>query len=291
MTITASLVKELRDRTGAGMMECKKALVEVDGDLDTAQELLRKIGQASASKKAGRIAAEGQISVATSDTTAVIVEVNCETDFVAKDKNFGAFASYVAELVLQHSPADIDALLALQLPTGESLEEARTALVAKIGEKIEVRRFEVIRVRGAIGSYLHGAKIGVLVDVNGGDEDLRKDLAMHIAASAPTRVSADDVAVDEVEKERKFLEEQAAQEGKPPEIVAKMVEGRLRKYLNEITLLGQSFVKDPDIKVGKLLQQADATVHSFVRLEVGEGIEKKVENFAEEVQAQVNAQS
>jgi elongation factor Ts len=291
MTITASLVKELRDRTGAGMMECTKALVEVDGDLDTAQELLRKIGQASASKKAGRIAAEGQISVATSDTTAVIVEVNCETDFVAKDENFGAFASYVADLVLQHSPADVDALLALQLPTGESLEDARTALVAKIGEKIEVRRFEVVPVRGAIGSYLHGAKIGVLVDVNGGDEDLRKDLAMHIAASAPTRVSADDVAVDEVEKERKFLEEQAAQEGKPPEIVAKMVEGRLRKYLNEITLLGQSFVKDPDIKVGKLLQQADASVHSFVRLEVGEGIDKKVENFAEEVQAQVNAQS
>ena len=291
MTITASLVKELRDRTGAGMMECKKALVEVDGDLDAAQEWLRKIGQASASRKAGRIAAEGQISVATSDTTAVIVEVNCETDFVAKDENFGAFASYVADLVLQHSPADVDALLALQLPTGGSLEDARTALVAKIGEKIEVRRFEVVPVRGAIGSYLHGAKIGVLVDVNGGDEDLRKDLAMHIAASAPTRVSADDVAVDEVEKERKFLEEQAAQEGKPPEIVAKMVEGRLRKYLNEITLLGQSFVKDPDIKVGKLLQQADASVHSFVRLEVGEGIDKKVENFAEEVQAQVNAQS
>ena len=291
MTITASLVKELRDRTGAGMMECKKALVEVDGDLDAAQELLRKIGQASASKRAGRIAAEGQISVATSDTTAVIVEVNCETDFVAKDENFGAFASYVADLVLQHSPADVDALLALQLPTGESLDDARTALVAKIGEKIEVRRFEVMRVRGDIGSYLHGAKIGVLVDVHGGDEDLRKDLAMHIAASAPTRISADDVAVDEVEKERKFLAEQAAQEGKPPEIVAKMVEGRLRKYLNEITLLGQSFVKDPDIKVGKLLQQADASVHSFVRLEVGEGIEKKVENFAEEVQAQVNAQS
>ena len=181
--------------------------------------------------------------------------------------------------------------MALQLPSGESLEEARNTLVVKIGENIKVRRFEGIQVRGAIGSYLHGARIGVLVDVEGGDEALRKDLAMHIAASSPSRISAEDVPADEVEKERKFLSEQAAQEGKPPEIVAKMIDGRLRKYLNEITLLGQPFVKDTDINIGKLLQQADATVHSFVRLEVGEGIEKKVENFAEEVQAQVNAQS
>ncbi len=291
MSITASLVKELRERTGAGMMECKKALVEVDGDLEAAQELLRKIGQASAIKKSGRIAAEGRIALATSKAAAVIVEVNCETDFVAKDDNFLGFVSQVANMALQHSPADLDTLMALQLPPGESLEEARNTLVAKIGENIKVRRFEVIQVRGAIGSYLHGARIGVLVDVEGGDEALRKDLAMHIAASSPSRISVEDVPADEVEKERKFLSEQAAQEGKPPEIVAKMIDGRLRKYLNEITLLGQSFVKDPDIKVGKLLQQADASVHSFVRLEVGEGIEKKVENFAEEVQAQVNAQS
>ena len=291
MTITASLVKELRERTGAGMMECKKALVEVDGDLEAAQELLRKIGQASAIKKSGRIAAEGRIALATSKAAAVIVEVNCETDFVAKDDNFLGFARQVADMALQHSPADLDTLMALQLPSGESLEEARNTLVAKIDEKIKVRRFEVIQVRGAIGSYLHGARIGVLVDVEGGDEALRKDLAMHIAASSPSRISAEDVPADEVEKERKFLSEQAAQEGKPPEIVAKMIDGRLRKYLNEITLLGQPFVKDTDINIGKLLQQADATVHSFVRLEVGEGIEKKVENFAEEVQAQVNAQS
>lgn len=290
MTITASLVKALRERTGAGMMECKKALVEVDGDLEAAQELLRKIGQASASKKAGRIAAEGRIALSTGDAAAVIVEVNCETDFVAKDDNFLGFTKQVADLALQHLPADLNALMALQLPSGESLEEARNALVAKIGENIKVRRFEVMPVRGAIGSYLHGAKIGVLVDVEGGDETLRKDLAMHIAASAPSRISADDVAADDIEKERKFLSEQAAQEGKPPEIVAKMVEGRLRKYLNEITLLGQPFVKDPDINVGKLLQQADATVHGFVRLEVGEGIEKKLENFAEEVQAQISTQ-
>jgi elongation factor Ts len=291
MTITASLVKELRERTGAGMMECKKALVEVDGDLEAAQELLRKIGQASAIKKSGRIAAEGRIALATSKAAAVIVEVNCETDFVAKDDNFLGFARQVADMALQHSPADLDTLMALQLPSGESLEEARNTLVAKIDEKIKVRRFEAIQVRGAIGSYLHGARIGVLVDVEGGDEALRKDLAMHIAASSPSRISAEDVPADEVEKERKFLSEQAAQEGKPPEIVAKMIDGRLRKYLNEITLLGQPFVKDTDINIGKLLQQADATVHSFVRLEVGEGIEKKVENFAEEVQAQVNAQS
>jgi elongation factor Ts len=291
MTITASLVKELRERTGAGMMECKKALVEVDGDLEAAQELLRKIGQASAIKKSGRIAAEGRIALATSKAAAVIVEVNCETDFVAKDDNFLGFARQVADMALEHSPADLDTLMALQLPSGESLEEARNTLVAKIDEKIKVRRFEAIQVRGAIGSYLHGARIGVLVDVEGGDEALRKDLAMHIAASSPSRISAEDVPADEVEKERKFLSEQAAQEGKPPEIVAKMIDGRLRKYLNEITLLGQPFVKDTDINIGKLLQQADATVHSFVRLEVGEGIEKKVENFAEEVQAQVNAQS
>ena len=291
MSITASLVKELRERTGAGMMECKKALVEVDGDLEAAQELLRKIGQASAIKKSGRIAAEGRIALATSKAAAVIVEVNCETDFVAKDDNFLGFVSQVANMALQHSPADLDTLMALQLPSGESLEEARNTLVAKIGENIKVRRFEVIQVRGAIGSYLHGARIGVLVDVEGGDEALRKDLAMHIAASSPSRISVEDVPADEVEKERKFLSEQAAQEGKPPEIVAKMIDGRLRKYLNEITLLGQPFVKDTDINIGKLLQQADAIVHSFVRLEVGEGIEKKVENFAEEVKAQVNAQS
>jgi elongation factor Ts len=290
MTITASLVKALRERTGAGMMECKKALVEVNGDLEAAQQLLRKIGQASASKKAGRIAAEGRIALSTGDAAAVIVEVNCETDFVAKDANFLGFAKQVAEMALRHAPADLNALMALQLPSGESLEEARNALVAKIGENVKVRRFETMPVRGAIGSYLHGAKIGVLVDVEGGDETLRRDLAMHIAASAPSRISADDVAAEEVDKERKFLSEQAAQEGKPPEIVAKMVEGRLRKYLNEITLLGQPFVKDPDLNVGELLKQADATVHGFVRLEVGEGIEKKVENFAEEVQAQINTQ-
>ena len=291
MTITASLVKELRERTGAGMMECKKALVEVGGDLDAAQELLRKLGQASAGKKSGRIAAEGRIVIAVADDSAVIVEVNCETDFVAKDDNFLNFGTQVADLALQNSPADVDALMALPLASGDSLEDLRKALVAKIGENIQVRRFNLMQISGAIGSYLHGAKIGVLVDVDGGDDSLRKDLAMHIAASAPASVSADDIAEEQLDKERKFLSEQAAQEGKPAEIVAKMVEGRMRKYINEITLLGQPFVKDSDLSVGKLLDQAGASVHGFVRLEVGEGIDKKVEDFAAEVQAQVNAQS
>ena len=221
----------------------------------------------------------------------MIVEVNCETDFVAKDENFLNFGTQVADLALQNSPADVDALMALPSASGDSLEDLRKALVVKIGENIQVRRFNLMQISGAIGSYLHGAKIGVLVDVDGGDDSLRKDLAMHIAASAPASVSANDIAEEQLAKERKFLSEQAAQEGKPAEIVAKMVDGRMRKYINEITLLGQPFVKDSDLSVGKLLDQAGATVHGFVRLEVGEGIDKKVEDFAAEVQAQVNAQS
>ncbi len=290
MTITASLVKELRDKTGAGMMECKKALVETDGDLEAAQEYLRKRGQASAAKKAGRIAAEGRIELALGEAAAAIVEINSETDFVAKDENFVAFARRVADLVLQERPTDIEALMAL--PTGGgTLEDERNALVAKLGENIGVRRFEVLEPAGRIGSYLHGAKIGVLVDLVGGDEQLCRDIAMHVAASSPAYVSADDVPAEQQQRERRILSEQAEREGKPANIVEKMVEGRLRKYLGEITLLGQPFVKDPDVSVGKLLQDAGAAVRAFHRLEVGEGIEKKVENFAEEVQAQVNAQA
>ena len=288
MAITASLVKELREMTGAGMMECKKALVEVDGDLGAAQELLRKKGQASAEKKAGRIAAEGRIELAVGDDAAVIVEVNCETDFVAKDENFIAFANKAAALVLAHRPADVAELMALDVD-GESFEARREELVAKIGENCAVRRFQIIVPEGRVAQYLHGVKIGVLVDIEDGDEQLGKDIAMHVAATGPDCVSTDDVPEETLENERRILAAQAEQEGKPAEIVAKMVEGRLRKYLNEITLLGQPFVKDPDVNVGKLLQGNGATVHSFVRLEVGEGIEKKVENFAEEVQAQVEA--
>ncbi len=275
MTITAGQVKELRELTGAGMMDCKKALTEVGGDLEAARELLRKSGQALANKKAGRIAAEGMIAhlVSEQGDAAVIVEVNCETDFVAKDASFVAFVEQVCRVALQHQPDDVAALMGLDSPAGGTLESERQELVAKIGEKIDVRRFSLIRPQGRLGSYLHGARIGVLVDVTGDDSgELSKDMAMHIAAANPQCVSADDVPADVLEKERKFLTEQAAQEGKPAEIVAKMVEGRLRKFLGEITLEGQAFVKDPDIKVGKLLKDRGAKVCSFVRLEVGEGI-------------------
>ena len=290
MTITASLVKELRELTGAGMMECKKALVETNGDLQAAQEHLRTTGPASAAKKSGRIAAEGRIELALGDSAAAIVEVNCETDFVAKDENFVGFARRAAQLILHEQPVDVAALMALP-GEGGTFEDERKTLIAKIGENIGVRRFEVIAHDGGVGSYLHGVKIGVVVTVEGGDDDLRRDVAMHIAASNPAYLAASDVPADAQDKERQILTDQAAQEGKPANIVEKMVEGRMRKYLGEITLLGQPFVKDPDVTVEKLLQGAGASISGFCRLEVGEGIEKKVENFAEEVQAQVNAQA
>jgi len=291
MSISASLVKDLRDRTGAGMMECKKALVDTGGDIDAAVELLRTRGQAKAEKKAGRVAAEGQIVAATSpagDVT-VIVEVNSETDFVAKDENFVRFARAATEVAAREQPATVEELMALTHPDGGTLEEARRDLVAKIGENIGVRRFEYVRPRGELGSYFHGTRIGVLVDFSGGDAELGKDLAMHIAASNPQYLSPDDVPESLRANERRILSEQAAAEGKSPEIVAKMVEGRLRKYLNEIALVGQPFVKDPDMPVVKLLKERGASIHRFVRLEVGEGIEKKSENIADAVAA-MNAQ-
>lgn len=287
MTISASLVKELRERTGAGMMECKKALIDADGAIDAAQELLRTRGQAKADKKAGRIAAEGQIMTATSpkgDVTA-IMEINCETDFVAKDDNFQRFARLAVDLAAARQPATVDELMMIPAGDGRTLEEARRDLVAKIGENIGVRRLAYVRPSGQLATYFHGTRIGVLVDVVGGDADLGKDLAMHIAASSPRYLSADEVPEDIRANERRILSEQAQGEGKPAEIVAKMVEGRLRKYLNEIVLLGQSFVKDPDVSIEKLLKQRGARVQAFVRLEVGEGIEKKSENIAEAVAA------
>ncbi len=287
MSIAANLVKDLRDRTGAGMMECKKALVDSGGDIGAAVELLRTRGQAKAEKKAGRIAAEGLILTAVSpggDVTAIL-EVNCETDFVAKDETFQRFARAVTELAAREQPATVEALMALRPPGGQTLEEARRDLVAKIGENIGVRRFEYVRPKGNLGGYFHGTRIGVLVDVEGGDAGLGKDLAMHIAASNPRYLSPDDVPETLRASERRILTEQAAGEGKPPEIVAKMVEGRLRKYLNEVALVGQPFVKDPDTSIAKLLKDQGARVHRFVRLEVGEGIERKSENIAEAVAA------
>jgi len=288
MSISASMVKELRERTGAGMMECKKALVETGGDIEAAVEHMRKQGLAKADKKAGRIAAEGLVVVSgTPDgKRAAIVEVNCETDFVSGGDDFQAFAKQVGELVLETRPADLDALLATPVE-GATVEETRRALVAKIGENIGVRRYAVLESDGVVGSYVHGTRIGVLVALEGGDEGLARDLAMHIAASRPQYVDESGVPEAFLAKEREILVEQAAGEGKPAEIVAKMVEGRLRKQLAEITLVGQPFINDPDTRVGKLLSDNGATVQAFVRYEVGEGIEKKEDNFVEEVMSQV----
>lgn len=291
MAITASLVKELRERTGAGMMECKKALVETGGDIEAAIENMRKSGQAKAAKKAGRTAADGVIVMAQNDSAAVMVEVNCETDFVAKDDNFRSFADAVAERVLNSDAADVDTLMALPLHEGEdtTIEEARQALVSKIGENMTVRRFTRVSPVGTLATYSHGVRIGVMVDVTGGEDGLGRDLAMHIAASNPVCVNEDQVPRDMLAKEREITEAQARESGKPDNIIEKMIEGRMRKYLGEITLVGQPFVKDPDTKIGKLLDQQGAKVNGFVRFEVGEGIEKKAEDFREEVMAQAAA--
>jgi elongation factor Ts len=283
------MVKELRERTGAGMMECKKALVETNGDIEAAVEQLRKSGLAQADKKSGRVAAEGKIALAVSadGSEAVMVEVNCETDFVAKDENFMAFIDSVAGNTLESDPADLDTLMATRIGD-DSVEEARQALVAKLGENIQVRRFVRRSSEGSLGAYVHGGKIGVLVDLAGGDDALARDLAMHVAALNPGYVSNDDVPAEIIGKEKEILIAQAQSSGKPPEIIEKMVEGRLRKHLAGITLLGQPFVKDGDLTVGKLLAQTGATVNGFDRLAVGEGIEKKESNFAEEVMQQVS---
>ena len=288
MAVTALMVKELRERTGAGMMECKKALVETNSDMEAAVVHLRKSGLALANKKASRVAAEGQIILAANDpnTEAVMVEVNSETDFVAKDENFLTFANAVAGNALAEATTDVKALMAMNF-NGESLEMARQALVSKIGENIQVRRIVHMNSNGNIGAYIHGGRIGVLVELDGGDSDLALDIAMHIAALDPAYIDVDDVPVDVLEKERQFLVSQAAESGKPPEIIEKMVSGRMRKHLATITLLGQAFVKDGDITVAKFLQQNNASVKGFNRLVVGEGIEKKADNFAEEVMQQV----
>jgi len=289
MAVTAAMVKELRERTGAGMMECKKALVETNGDLDAAIEFLRKSGLAQADKKASRVAAEGRITMALSEDgkEAVMVEVNCETDFVAKDGNFGAFAGAVAQNALNDDPADIEALMNSNID-GESMEEARQALVTKLGENIQVRRFVRVSADDSLGAYVHGGKIGVLINLSGGSEELARDLAMHVAALNPEYVSADDVPADVIAREKDILIAQAESSGKPAEIIEKMVTGRLRKHLSGITLLGQPFVKDGDLTVAKLLDQNGASVTGFRRLAVGEGIEKKQENFADEVMQQVS---
>ena len=287
--ISAALVKELRERTGSGMMECKRALQETGGDIEAAIEHLRKTGQAKADKKAGRVAAEGQIVIRASadGRTMAMIEVNCETDFVAKDDNFKNFANAVAEQVVSQRPADVEALMELRLADGRTIDEARRELIAKIGENIQVRRFSIVSTQsGVMNSYSHGGRIGVIVELNGGNSELAKDIAMHVAASRPLCVSADQVPETVIAKEREIYRAQAEQENKPADIIEKMVEGRVRKYLKEITLLGQPFVKNPDQSVEKLLAGTKASVASFERMELGEGIEKKSDNFAEEVMAQ-----
>ena len=287
MNITADTVKQLRERTGAGMMECKKALVETQGNLDAAAELMRKTGLAKADKKAARVAAEGTVAVERSGLSAVLVEVNCETDFVARSDEFQAFAREIAKTALAKSPDTLEALLGV---AAGSLDEQRRALIAKIGENISVRRFVKVSAAGALGTYIHGSRIGSLVALEGGDEALARDLAMHVAAVNPAYIDASEVPAAILDKEREILTEQTKGEKKPPDIIAKMVEGRLRKYLAEITLMGQPFVKDPDTTVEKLVKKAGAKIVRFVRYEVGAGIEKKQDDFVGEVMAQVKAQ-
>ena len=293
MTVTAEAVKALRERTGAGMMECKKALVEANGDLEAAAEAMRKSGLAKADKKAGRVAAEGVVVIERSadGLTAALLEVNSETDFVARQPDFQGFAHDVAKLALAARPADLEALLAAKLASGKTVEETRRELIARIGENIGVRRFEIVSGAAPLATYLHGTRIGTVVVIEGGDAALGHDLAMHVAAINPQYLSAEDVPAEQVEKEREIFVAQAATDpklaGKPKDVLVKASEGKLRKFLGEITLLGQPFVKDDKQTVAQVLKGANARVLRFVRFEVGAGIEKKQENFAAEVMAQV----
>jgi elongation factor Ts len=286
--ITASMVKELRSRTGLGMMECKKALEEAGGDMNKAEDLLRIRSGAKASKVAGRVAAEGTIGIHMSADRKLgaLVEVNCETDFVAKDQNFAGFAKAVAELAAAGSITDVEALTRARLALGESVEATRQALVMKLGENIGVRRVAVHKAQGRLAHYLHGTRIGVMVDLEGGDETLGKDLAMHVAASKPISVSRDQVAAELIAREREIAKARALESGKPANLVEKIVEGSVQKYLAEVTLLGQPFVKDDKTTVEKLLAAKGAKVHAFTLFIVGEGIEKKAADFAAEVMAQ-----
>ncbi|MCC5852148.1 MAG: elongation factor Ts [Alkalimonas sp.] len=287
MAVTAALVKELRERTGAGMMDCKKALQETNGDIEAAIDEMRKSGLAKAAKKAGRVAAEGTIITRVADGFGVAVEFNCETDFVARDGSFLAFANSVADLVHSQKLFTVEALLAADL-NGSTVEETRAALVAKIGENINVRRIAVVEGE-TIGQYIHSGRIGVLAVLKGGNEDIAKDIAMHVAANNPGFVKPEDVPADVVERERAIQIEIAVNSGKPQEIAEKMVAGRMAKFTGEVSLTGQPFVKDPSISTGEFLKQNGADAVSFIRLEVGEGIEKKEEDFAAEVAAQIAA--
>ncbi len=288
--ITASMVKELRDRTGLGMMDCKKALAEAGGDIEVAIDNMRKSGQAKAAKKAGNIAADGAIIIAQGEGRALLVEVNSQTDFVAKDENFTVFATKVAEIALANNTADVVAISALPYGDGQSIEEARVSLVQKIGENIQIRR--AVLVEGAtLATYRHGLKIGVVVAYTGGDAETGKGVAMHVAAFNPLAINAEDVPAEVLEREKEIFAAKARESGKPENIVEKMITGSLDKYLNEVTLTRQAYVIDNEKKVGDVLKAAGQTVNTIVRLEVGEGIEKKVDDFAAEVAAATAAAS
>jgi len=287
MSIKASMVKELRERTGAGMMECKKSLLETNGDIDGAIELLRTSGQAKAEKKATRIAAEGRIVIANNSSDAVLVEVNSETDFVAKDKNFIDFTNSIAESLLSTDLTELDEFNNCELYDGRTVENVRTDLISTVSENISIRRFDKIKGAENLGFYSHGSRIGAIVSLKGGDKQLSKDMAMHIAASNPVCIQENDVPEDLIIREKRIYTEQALSSGKPPEIAEKIVNGRIRKFFKEITLLGQPFIKDPDRSIQDLLENTNASVIDFFRYEVGEGIEKSQENFAEEVMKQI----
>ena len=288
--ITAQMVKELRDLTGLGMMECKKALAETGGDMKASEDLLRIRSGAKASKAAGRTAAEGMVGayITPDRKSGALVEVNCETDFVARNEDFVNFVRNLAQLLAAESLRSTEALSSAALSTGENVEEFRKALVMKLGENINIRRFKRYDTQGQLASYVHGAKIGVMIDYSGGDEALGKDLAMHVAASKPICVSEDQVSPELLARERAIYSAQAAESGKPADIVARMVDGRIAKYLAEVTLLGQPYVKNPDQTVEKLLGSRSVKVNDFTLYVVGEGIERKTDDFASEVMAQVN---
>ena len=291
MTISAALVKELRERTGAGMMDCKKALIQTNGDIEQGIELLRTLGVASAEKKSGRIAAEGAIVQLVSEdrSLGVLVEINCETDFVAKDNSFKEYATAVAQCLLAGDQNTMKELEESELHPDISVNQARQELISKIGENISVRRFDKLRsLDGLVAGYLHGGRIGVLVSMSECDVELGKDIAMHIAASRPICVTEDDVPEEVIEAERSIFVAQAKESGKSDDIVARMVDGKLKKFMKENTLLGQDYVKDPDITVGTLIASADAKVCEMLRYEVGEGLEKRDDDFVAEVIAQAN---
>ena len=288
MAITAALVKELRERTGAGMMDCKKALMETSADLEAAIDLMRASGAANAAKKSGRVASEGLVNLTVSDDNknAVILEVNSETDFVTKGSAFIDFVDALGSLALKNKPESLEVFLSQTLGSGETVDEARQGIIAKIGENISVRRLQIVTTEnGVLGAYKHGERIAVLAVLSGADGELAKDIAMHVAASKPECVSEDQLSSELVEREKAIFIEQAKESGKPDNIIEKMIIGRMKKFVNEVTLYGQSFVKDPDTTVGALVKSKGAEVESFIRYEVGEGMEKKEDNFVEEVMA------